>query len=129
MPEQPRRNGMARIAHLVRSSTALAVCVVAALAGSFVIADEDSVTLNGEIEVAEYDDDGNAASVMVYDSEWGSVLISNEGKGKELLNHVGAVAKVTGTIVELDDDSGYSYAIKVTGYTIEEPTEPEDERP
>jgi hypothetical protein len=127
MPEHPRRNGMARIAHLVRPSAALAVCVVVALAGSFVIADEDSVTLNGEIEVAEYDDDGNAASVMVYDSEWGEVLVSKEGKGKELLNHVGAVAEVTGTIVELDDDSGYSYAIQVTGYTIEEPAEPEDD--
>jgi hypothetical protein len=118
---------MARIAHLVRSSTALAVCVVAVLAGSFVIADEESVTLNGEIEVAEYDDDGNAASVMVYDSKWGEVLVSKEGKGKELLNHVGAVAKVTGIIVELDDDSDYSYAIKVSGYTIEEPTDPEDD--
>ena len=100
---------------------------MAALAGSFVIADEDPTTLTGEIEVAEYDDDGNATSVMVYDSEWGEVLVSKEGKGKELLNHVGAVAKVTGTIVELDDDSGYSYAIQVTGYTIEEPAEPEDD--
>jgi hypothetical protein len=119
--------GMARIAHLVRLSAALALCVVAAFAGSFVVADEDSVTLNGEIQVADYDDDGNATSVMVYDSEWGSVLISKEGKGKELVNHIGAVAKVTGIIVELDDDSGYSYAIKVTGYTIEEPAEPEDD--
>ena len=115
---------MARTADLLRPGAALAFCVVAALAGSLLFAEEDSVTLNGEIEIAEYDDDGNAVSVMVYDSEWGSVLISKQGKGKELLNHVGAVVKVTGTIVELDDDTGLSYAIQVGAYTIEKPAKP-----
>jgi hypothetical protein len=98
-----------------------------ALAGTISLAGEEAVTLNGEIEVAEYDDDGNVLSVMVYDSEWGSVLVSGEGKGKELLKHVGAVAKVTGTLVELDDESFYSYSIRVSSFSIEEAAEPDDD--
>jgi hypothetical protein len=90
------------------------------------LAGEESVTLNGEIEVAEYDDEGNPASVMIFDPEWGSILVSHEGKGKELLNHVGAFVSVTGTVIDLGDDSGYSYAIQVSDYVIERPADPDD---
>ena len=89
--------------------------------------DETAVVLRGEIEPADYDDDGEVTAVSIYDDEWGDVLISLQGKGKELLEHVGAVAEIRGTVRELEDDSGYSYAIRVTAYEIQEPAEPEDD--
>jgi hypothetical protein len=88
---------------------------------------EEKVTIEGEIEVAEYDEQGETpVSVYIWDSEWYSVLILNEGKGKELIDHVGSVASVTGTITELDDDGEFKHAMKVSSYTIEEPTDLED---
>jgi hypothetical protein len=111
---------------MVLRGTALLIFMVAVAPGAPALADEDSVTLNGEIEVAEYDDEGNPTSVMIFDPEWGSILISNEGKGGELMNHVGAIASVTGTVVELNDDSGYSYALHVSDYVIEQPADPND---
>lgn len=109
----------------VPGRTACVVCLIMIFGGPLILADEETATLNGEIEVAEYGDDGSPVSVMVYDSEWGSVLISKEGKGGELLKHIGAIATMTGTIVELDEDSGYPYEIRVNTYSIEEPEDPE----
>jgi hypothetical protein len=97
----------------------LTACLFVILAGSLVAAKEETVTLTGQIEAAEYDTDGNVASVAVYDMEKGSVLISKEGKGKELLSHVGVMAKITGTLVELDEESEYPYVVKVASYTTE----------
>lgn len=106
---------------------ALSACLAVMLVGSLVVASGEPVTLNGEIEVAEFDEDGEPKAAAIYDSEWGSVLISNAGKGQELLNHVGAIAEITGNLVELDDDSGYSYSITVSDYTIVEPAEGESD--
>lgn len=96
------------------------ILLLAATAGPAVVADE-TATLHGEIEVADYDDDGNPVSIMVYDTEWGSVLIADGGKGKELRKHVGSYAKLTGTIIEAQDD-GYPYTINVSGFSIERDT-------
>jgi hypothetical protein len=109
-----------------RLATTLAV-VLLLLFGPVAVWGEEDVTIEGEIEEAEYDEESGAVTtVSIWDSEWGSVLVSNQGKGRELLNHVGAVAKVTGTIRELDDGSGFPYVIQVSSYTIEEPAEPDD---
>jgi hypothetical protein len=116
---------MTRSKILYTLMVALPACLLVIVAGSPAIADEESVTLNGEIEVAEYDEDGNVASTAIYDSEWGFVLISNEGKGIELLAHIGALATVTGEVVKVDDDNGYSHTIIVSSYTIVEPAEPQ----
>ncbi|MDX1387579.1 MAG: hypothetical protein R3344_00190 [Acidobacteriota bacterium] len=113
----------------VPRTLALAFGILLVFSASAGAAKEEVVTLQGDIETAEYDDDGNVSAVSVYDGDWGSVLIRNHGKGAELSRHVGAVAKVTGTIVELDDDSGYSYAITATSYTIVTPAESEEEDP
>lgn len=118
---------MIRKMYLAPRVAVLSACLLAILSGSPVTAYEEDVTLRGAIEIAERDDDGNVAAVVVHDNEWGSVLISDEGTGKQLLGHVGAVATIIGTIVETDDDSGYSYTITVDDYTIEEPEEPEEE--
>ena len=107
---------------------ALSIGVALLLTGAVPQANEETVTLKGYIEVAEYDDDENVASVSIYDSEWGSVLISNEGRGSELRKHVDADVELTGQIVELDDDSGYSYAIKVISFKVEKSEEPEDDQ-
>lgn len=107
---------------------ALSAVVLAIGAASPAIANQESVTLKGEIEAADYDDDGEVASAAVYDDEWGWVLIVGQGKGRELLSHVGSTAEITGQLDEIDDpDSDYSYAIKVASYKIVEPAEePED---
>lgn len=96
--------------------------LVLALGWSFAFTqtDADLVTLQGEIEPAIYDDDGEITAVMIFDREWGSVLIDRDGKGSDLLEHVGSIATVRGTIHELDDDSDFSYAIQVVDYTIGE---------
>ena len=114
-----------------RLATPLVVLVML-IVGAPAAWSEEKVTIEGEIEVAEYDDQGETPiSVYIWDSDWHSVLISNEGKGKELMNHIGSVASVTGTIAELDEESEFKYALKVSSYTIEEPADleeyPEDE--
>jgi hypothetical protein len=118
----------------MHSTISLLPSIAAVLAGTLLLAaglgwaaeNEATVVLKGEIEPSDYDDDGEVRAVSIYDDEWGDVLISLEGKGKALLEHVGAVAEVRGTIRELDDDSGYPYVIRVTAYEIHEPAEPED---
>jgi hypothetical protein len=85
----------------------------------------ETSTIRGEVEVADYDEDGAVTEVAIYDDEWGSVLVLASGKGSELLDQIGAVVSATGEIRELDGDRGYSYAIEVTSYTIDEPAEPE----
>jgi len=116
---------MIRRESVARWLPALAACLFILPAGAFVVvAAEQIVTLEGEIEVARYDGE-EVAAVAVYDDQWDWVLVVNEGKGKELLNHVGAVVKLTGSIVEIDDDVAdeYSHEIVVKSYTIEEPAE------
>ena len=119
---------MTRKTQLALYFSALSIGAVLLLTGSPTHADEGVVTLKGYIDIAESDDDGNVASVSIYDSEWGSVLISKEGKGSELLKHVDAEVELTGQIVELDDDSGYAYVITVASFKLEKPEEPEDDR-
>jgi len=102
-------------------------CVLAILAGTTVTAFEEEGNVRGTIEAVEQDDDGNVTVVSLYDNEWGPVLISSEGKGEELLDHVGAVATLTGTIVETGDHDRFPYVITVSDYVIEEHFEPEDE--
>jgi len=118
---------------LRKDEIGLATCVLAAVVLALLAVaptaagEAEAMSVSGEIEISEYDDDGNVAQVTIYDSEWGSVLVLNNGKGAELLKHVGAVVTATGDIRELDEDSGYSYAIQVTSFTIDEPVEPEEE--
>lgn len=63
-------------------------------------------TITGEVWGEEYDDDGKATSVSIYDQTWGTVLVSPSGRGRELLKHVGALVEVTGEIHD-SEDGGY----------------------
>lgn len=103
------------------------------LLGAFVLASaasvagsEDLQTITGEVEPAGHDEDGDVSSVGISDSEWGWVVISNTGKGKELLDYVGDVVTVSGTIEEQEDESGTTYVMEVSSYSIEEPADPEE---
>jgi hypothetical protein len=108
----------------------LLIAILLLLLGALAAESQEVVTLEGEIEPAEYDDEsGELISVAIYDPKWGSVLVSPEGKGRELLDHVGAIVTATGTIMELSDDSGFEYVIKVSSYTIREPEEFPEEEP
>lgn len=102
------------------SRLAWAGLALAALAGMAAVAAIEPVTLSAAIEVADYDDDGNVASVMIFVAEHGSILIDNEGKGKELLDHVGEWATITGTLEALDGEGGYDYVIQVEDFTLED---------
>ncbi len=111
-----------------KSSLVLSVLLLVACCALPAMAEEEDVTISGEIEVAEYsEEDGSVMSVSVFDMEWGDVLIANEGKGKELLKHVGAEATIVGRIFEINDDSSYRYEIKVSSYVIEVPAETDED--
>jgi hypothetical protein len=86
-----------------------------------------TVTVRGEVEVADYDDDDGVTEVAIYDSDWGSVLVLDGGKGADLLDEVGAVVSARGLIRELDEDGEYPYAIEVRSYRIVEPAKPEED--
>lgn len=118
---------MARRNHVIVRVILGAVLMAAATAAPLQADAEEKVTLKGEIEVAESDHDGTVLSVAIYDDEWGSVLILSTGQGKALLGHAGKVATVSGTLVEPDEDSGYSHAIRVSSYVLDESDEKDDD--
>jgi hypothetical protein len=106
----------------------LPIVILVLLLGASIASSEETVTLEGEVEPAAYDEEGGRLlSVSIYDLEWGSVLVTSHGKGGELLEHVGAIVRATGSITEARDDSGYVYVIEVSSYTVIEPAEPDDE--
>ncbi len=115
-----------------RSVVCLAFLLVGLLCVGVTYAQDDepapaTVTLLGYVEAAEYDDEDNVVAISIYDSEWGAVLIRRSGKGGELMKHLDAEVELTGTLVELDDDSGFSYAISVTSFKLVNPAEPDDD--
>ena len=121
----------------VKSTWILAVFAALAaallvLAGTQTAWAAESVTIEGDIEEAEYDPEtDDVISVSIWDAELGSVLIANSGKGRELLGHVGDEVRVTGIINEFDEESGFDYVMDVTSYEVisqvESEEEPEDE--
>lgn len=100
------------------------VALLVALFGGIQTAHADNTTINGQVEAAAYDDDGNIIEVTIFDASWGSVLVLQGGKGAELLELVGAIVSATGDLREHDNDP-YPYTISVTDYTVEEPSDPE----
>jgi hypothetical protein len=113
------RQGSFPIRH---ASVALTALLLILLAGVAAAEELEVFTLEGEVEPAAYDDEtGDVTAVAIYDGEWGVVLVSPSGKGKELLNHVGALVTATGPITELEADSEFAYEIKVSRYTIVQP--------
>jgi hypothetical protein len=107
----------------------LAASLIAAFVlvlGASIAGSEDTQTIAGEVEPAEHDEDGDVSSVGIYDNDWGWVVISNTGKGKELLDYVGAMVTVTGTIEKIDDGRGPAHVMEVSSYSIDEPAEHEE---
>ncbi len=100
----------------------IAVAAMLVLGGSGVTA--DTATVSGQVEATRYDEDGNAVEVAINDSEWGSILVLEGGRGAELLDLVGAVVSATGDLREGDGDP-HAYTIEVTDFTVEEPADPD----
>jgi hypothetical protein len=116
----------------MRGSTTALRCLAAAvvaglLAGSGLAEENSAATIRGEVEAAQYDDQDRVIQVSIFDGEWGAVLVLNEGRGRELLKHVGAIVSATGQLSEIDDESGYLYAIRVESYKLDETDEPQEE--
>jgi hypothetical protein len=126
--EPGRRGEMERTMNLTWCVAALLLGACVLASGAFVAAGEGAktATISGEVEPDQYDDEGEVSSVGISDGELGWVLIANTGKGKELLQHVGAMVTASGTIEEQDDEGETTYVMKVTSYTIDEPADPED---
>lgn len=114
-----------RISHLGSLLVLLGSLVASAEISRIVAA--EPVTLQGEIEIVEYDDDGNVASVAIYDEERGSILVSNSGKGRDLLEHVGAYVEVSGRLVESQENDLYEFQVVVTGYKVKRPEDDPDD--
>lgn len=88
------------------------------------------ITFTGTLDLAATDDNGSVTAVEIYEPEFGTVLVTRNGKGPELLAHVGEEVTLTGTIEELNDDSGYLFGITVTRYTlldVEQESDPDNE--
>jgi len=114
--------GMSRIVRV--SVLFVLLCGALEFDGGRVLLAQDAAemdVISGEVEAADFDEDGNVVAVSIYDMQWGAVLVRGEGRGAELLKQVGAIVTATGHIEELDDDSAYQYAIRVESYTVDEP--------
>ena len=92
--------------------------LTASAPGLFAEEDKERVTITGEIEAVDYDEQDMPTAVSVFDTEWGEVVIAHTGKGKELLKQVGALVEVTGRIDELADNGDFVYQLAVHSYTI-----------
>jgi hypothetical protein len=92
--------------------------LTASAPGLFAEEDQKQVTITGEIEAVDYDEQDMPTAVSVFDAEWGEVLIAHTGKGKELLKQVGALVELTGRIEELADNGDFVYQLTVQSYTI-----------
>jgi hypothetical protein len=95
----------------------IAMLVVAFWAGAQE-PEPDVGTIVGEVEVAAEDDEGNVIAVSIYDGEWGSVLVADNARGRELLDLVGSTVEATGMITELGDGEDFDYEILVQSYEV-----------
>jgi hypothetical protein len=79
---------------------------------------QQQITITGDVETADRDEQDMPTAVSIFDIEWGDVLIAPAGKGKELLKQVGAFVEATGDIEELTDNGDFTYQLTVKSYTI-----------
>lgn len=99
---------------------------VGALASTVFGEEEEMVTLSGELDAAEFSDEGDVLSVLIDDPDWGSVLVIAEDDAEDLLDAVGAQVTITGRLVELEEGEEFRYAIEVISYTIHDEEEDPD---
>lgn len=108
----------------IRSIGPIAMGVFALLVAGSLIAqgqDDDAregqETVFGRVMVAEENDDGEVLAVSIDDADWGPVLVASNGRGRELVELVGAFVEATGRIDELDEEE-FSYIIHVEAYSV-----------
>jgi hypothetical protein len=101
--------------------------LVLGLSLAALVADDapEIVTIEGRVAAASIDDHGNTTSVHLPKTSRGDVLVSNEGRGGELLDRVGARLSLRGSLSRLQENVGYDYVIRVTDYVVLEEPAPE----
>jgi hypothetical protein len=87
--------------------------------------------LRGTVEAAETADDGTVLRVEIDDAEWGYVLVAEEGRGLELMAHVGATVEATGQMQAIDDEEAmHEYVIVVEDFELlDQESDPEEDDP
>jgi hypothetical protein len=88
---------------------------------------EGKVTVTGYVDVAEEDDSGQPMSVFIDDYDKGYYLVANEGKGKELLRHIGEEVEAQGVAERLDSDPDYDFLLRVSSFRLLSEEEGEDD--
>jgi len=77
--------------------------------------DPQRVTIEGSIEIAAEDDDGNVVSVYIMD-RGDDYLVLADGRGASLKNHVGRWIEATGTAIPRDEGDGFDFGLRVDNY-------------
>ena len=72
-------------------------------------------TLVGEVFAEQYDENGEVSGVSIFDDNWGTVMVSPAGQGRELLSRVGMLVEATGEVEETEEGD---YVITVKRYRI-----------
>lgn len=75
------------------------------------------VTVVGDVEIADEDDEGDIRQVYIMDLDLGPVLVANEARGRELHAHVGRTVKVKGQLEE-SDEPGFEHQVRVASFTL-----------
>jgi hypothetical protein len=81
-------------------------------------------TISGVVRAYEFNGDV-VSSVYVVDQEDNKFLVLSEGRGKKLLNHVGATVSIKGSL-EPARDPAFSQAIKVRRFTVTDESSEEE---
>jgi hypothetical protein len=102
------------------------LCALAALIPGIALPDAEEpieATLEGEISVSEWDDDGKIRSIYISDGEFGDCLVAKGRHWESLTGHIGKTVRLTGVVSETEED-GFWYVIDVSTFSV---TSSEDE--
>jgi hypothetical protein len=78
-----------------------------------------NITVTGTIHASEMTSKGEPRRVYL-DLEEEPILLSRQGKGKELLKLLGATVEVTGHLRKVHNDENFTKVIFITGYEVKE---------
>jgi hypothetical protein len=102
-----------------RKSLLVVLCMlgVILLSAAPLFAATDEMEITGIVYAAEWDANGNVASVVIETDEGEEILVSKSGKGMELLKLEAVLVRASGSIIT--DENGRK-TITVTKYMIQE---------
>jgi len=109
---------------LLAAGFVLAICVATGQPASAEAHGEQ--TLVGEVFAEQYDENGEVSGVSIFDDNWGTVMVSPAGQGRELLSRVGMLVEATGEVEETEEGD---YVITVKTYRIVQDDEDQADAP